>query len=323
MDYKVLDTVIEVAEKINSGEINHEDKAVTLAESVLADIFKTEDGRTELASYIVKYVEDEYHKYNFAKNVFNYKNFKLTDIPIFKTHKKGIIAYKTAPDSYVPKSENYETEITMSFDNMGVRPTAQLTDLKTGRIDSLASLIQGAYEALETLTIKEVMKLLSQTFNLTANSKNYVETNTVNKVALDKMINVVRKKTLMNPTIVGNYDLVTQIEAFPEFKGLESVYQEIRTSGCLGMYRGCKLVYLPDIIDEVSNKPLFPDDTIFFVAKKIGFFANQGAAEVEQDKDMNDKSWECRIDKRYGMLVTRPEGLAVMKVVPEVTEGQG
>ncbi|WP_270324970.1 HK97-fold major capsid protein [[Eubacterium] hominis] len=313
---KLIKKVVSVGDKVRLGTIDQNDEKIEAAEEILKEIFETEDGRTELATEIKSYIEDKYYKFNFADYVFEKRRFKVTDIPTFKTHKKGIIAYKTAPDSYVPKSENYETEFTMNFVNMGVRPTAQLIDLKTGRISALSELINDAYEAMNTLTIKESLDCLSQTFNATVNKDNFVETNTVNKAALDKMINRVRKKTLKRPTIIGNYDLLTQIEAFPEYKGMEPVYNEIRKDGLLGMYRGCKLVYVPDIEDPVTHKPLFPEDRIMIVSEKVGFFATQGEMQSEQEKDINDNSWSCRIDQRYGLLVTHPEGLAVIKIVP-------
>ena len=305
--------IIELAEKFEKGEISMDDAAYKKASEALAKLANT-DKYNEIAQLVVQYVEDSYNEFDIIPVIFDVKNFKLGDEPIFKTHKKGIVAYETAPNAYVPKSENYETEFYMTFTNLGVRPTCLLQDLKTGRVDSLAKLIKDAKEARHDKRIAMVWELLAQTYNGTANKDNYFPTNTLAKEALDAAINYVRKKTGKKPVLIGDFDLLTEIEKFEGFSQLESVYNEVRNNGLLGLYRGCKLQYLPEILDKVTGESTVPTDKIMVVGQKIGFAGTKGELISEQEKNIDDMSWSCRIDQRVGQAITKPEGLAVVHV---------
>ena len=305
--------IIELAEKFEKGEISMDDAAYKKASEALAKLANS-DRYTEIAQLVVQYVEDSYNEFDIIPLIFDVKNFKLGDEPLFKTHKKGIVAYETAPNAYVPKSENYETEYTMTFTNLGVRPTCLLQDLKTGRVDSLASLIKDAKEARRVKRIEMVWELLAQTYNETANKDNYFAGNTLTKDQLDAAINYVRKKTGKRPVVVGDYDLLTEIEKFEGFTQLEAVYNELRNEGLLGKYRGCHLQYLPEILNKVTGESSVPTDKIMVVGQKIGFAGTKGDLISEQEKNIDDMTWSCRIDQRVGQAVTKPEGLAVVHV---------
>lgn len=305
--------IVELAEKLATGEISQNDPSYKKASEALAQMANNNQYQ-EIAQLVVQYVEDEYNDFDIVNHVFEVKNFALGDEPLFKTHKKGIVAYETAPNAYVPKSENYETEFTMNFTNLGVRPTCLLQDLKTGRIDSLASLIKDAKEARVTKRKAMVWEVLAQTYNATSSKDNYFKGNVLSKEQLDAAINRVRKMTGKRPVIIGDYDLLTQIEGFEGFAALEAVYTEIRDNGLLGMYRGCKLMYLPEILDQVTGESAVPTDKLMVVGEKIGFAGTKGGLIFEQEKDINDMSWSCRIDQRVGQAVTKPEGLAVVHV---------
>lgn len=306
--------MIELAEKLNSGKISANDKNVAKAEEAIARMFKTESGREELAEIIKLSLEDAYNKFDISPKLFDTKHFKYGDNPLFKTHKKGIKAYWTAPNSYVPMSRNYETEFTMTFEGLGVSPEASISEMQTGRLASLASLITDGKDAIETELYRKVYEILAQTYNTTAKGKdNYTATNTLSKPTLDAAINKMRKKCGGAPTIIGDFDMCTKIEGLAGFSTCESLYNEIRDKGLLGRYRGCDVLYLPEIIDPVTQTSIVPTNKLFIVGKKIGFAATYGDTYVGQETSLADKSWRSRIDKEIGYVITRPEGLFVIE----------
>ncbi len=307
--------MIELAEKLNSGEISASDKNVEKAEAAIARMFKTESGREELAEIIRLSLEDSYNKFDISPRIFETKRFKLGDQPLFKTHKKGIRAYWTAPNSFVPMSRNYETEFTMSFEGLGVRPEASMSELQTGRLSSFASLITDARDAIETELYRKVYEVIGQTYNATAKGKdNYASTNALNKTTLDAAINKMRKKCGGAPTIIGDFDLCTQIEGFAGFSTSDALYTEIRDKGLLGLYRGCQILYLPEILDPVTQTSIVPTDKLFIVGKNVGYAATYGESKVYQDTDINDLSWNARIDREVGYVITKPEGLYCIEI---------
>ncbi len=306
--------IVTLAEKLQRNEIKRDDKRVLEAQKIIAEMMKTEDGRTELAEVVKISLEDSYNTFDISPKLFDTKHFSYGDKPIFKTKKKGVTAYWTAPNSYVPKSRNYDTEITMEFEALGVRPEALLSELKTGRLDSLASLIKDGKDAIETSIYQRVYEILAQAYNATSNSDNYKAVNALDKTALDAGINYIRKKTGSAPTIIADFDICTQIEGFTGFSECESLYNEIRDKGLLGRYRGCDILYLPEILDPVSQKSIVPTDKLMLVGKKIGYAASYGDYDFLQETDIDDKSWNCRIDRELGYCVTKPEGLYVIEI---------
>ena len=304
-----------LAEKLAKGEISSTDERVEQASKYIAKMAKTEEGRQELAEIVKIALEDSYNKFDIIPLLFETRHFKLGDRPMFKTHKKGIVAYWTAPNSYVPMSQNYDTEIFMQFEGLGVRPTCLLSDLKTGRVDSFAALISDGREAIENAIYKKIFEILAQVYNATGAGKDYQNSATGNKLTkeiLDKGINTVRKKVGGAPTIIADYDLCTQIEGFDGFT--EIALEEIRTNGLLGKYRGCNIIYLPEILDPVTNESLVPTDKLFIVGRKVGIFGDYGDMDFLQETDINSKRCNCRLDKELGCAVTKPEGLYCITV---------
>lgn len=304
-----LNGLVVLADKLARNEISSQDPKMKEASKLISKMSETEKGRDELAEIVKIALEDAYNKFNIIPMLFETRHFNLGDRPMFKTHKKGIKAYWTAPNSYVPKSQNYETEIFMQFEGLGVRPTCLLSDLKTGRVDSFGSLIADAREAMEIAIYQKIYELLAQTYNATGAGKNNQAevTNKLTKEALDKAINTVRKKVGGSPTIIADYDVATQIEGFDGFT--EIALEEIRTHGLLGKYRGCSIVYLPEILDPVTQKSIVPTDKLFVVGRKIGIYGDYAGMDVMDEVNINDKSWNCRLDKELGCAITKPEGI--------------
>lgn len=306
--------LVMLAEKLAKNEISSNDPKMVEASKLIAKMATTEKGRDELAEIVKVALEDSYNKFDIIPLLFDTKHFNLGDKPMFKTHKKGIRAYWTAPNSYVPKSQNYETEIFMQFESLGVRPECLLSDLKTGRVDSFGALISDARDAMETAIYQKIYELLAQTYNATgSDSGSQVSvSNTLTKAVLDNGINQVRKKVGGAPTIIGDYDLCSQIEGFDGFSYI--ALEEIRNTGILGKYKGCNIVYLPEILDPVTQKSIVPTNKLFIVGRKIGVYGDYNDMDMMQEININDKSWNCRLDKEMGACITKPEGIFCITV---------
>ena len=306
--------LIELASKLAKCEVKVSDPEVKEAQKAVASLMKTEEGRNEVAEIVKIALEDSYNKFDISPLIFDKKHFNYGDKPMFKTHKKGIKAYWTAPNAYVPKSRNYDTEIFMEFESLGVRPEASLFELKNGNLSSLSELVADGNEAIEVALLHKVWEVLAQTYNATSNKDNYVATNALDKTTLDAAIRKVRKHTGGNPTIIGDYDLMAQIEGFAGFDQSDAKYLELRNHGELGMYRACPMVYLPEILDEVTQESIVPTNKIMVVGRKIGCAATYGETDFLQATSIDDKSWNCRIDKEVGYCVTKPEGIFVIEI---------
>ena len=90
--------------------------------------------------------------------------------------------------------------------------------------------------------------------------------------------------------------------------------EEIRNTGILGKYKGCNIVYLPEILDPVTQKSIVPTNKLFIVGRKIGVYGDYNDMDMMQEININDKSWNCRLDKEMGACITKPEGIFCITV---------
>ena len=174
-------------------------------------------------------------------------------------------------------------------------------------------MISDGRDAIEIELYRKIYEELAQAYNATKNTENYAKTNELSKTVVDEAVNHIRKKVSGTPVIVADFDLCTKLETFEGYKDNDTVKDEIMNRGFLGKYRGCPIVYLPEILDPVTQKSIVPKNKMFVVGNKIGVAATYGDVDFMQETDINDKSWNCRVDKEVGYCVTKPEGLYVIE----------
>lgn len=304
---------MEIAELYSKGKIGVNDSRIKEAEKFLAELASTEDGRQEIADVIGMYIDLNFNKFDIAPYLFTYRNFNLGDKPEFRLKKKGIKAYWIAPNSATPKSRNYQEVLNMEFDSISVRPECLLDELKTGRIQSFAELLADAQDAIRNGIIGKVFTLLNQVYNETNTPDLYhKDTTALSQTTLDNAIDLVFYKTGVMPTIIGDMLLVNQIYGFPNYS--PETQEEIRKTGKLGVYRGATILAVPEVLDPVTNKSLVPKNRLYIVSSKIGYAGTYGDAKTGQETNINDWTWNARIDKEWGATVTDPKGLYVIEV---------
>lgn len=304
---------MEVAELLSKNEITVEDDRVKEAESFLSEMASTEDGRQEIAEVIGIYLDKMWAKFDIAPYICNYRNFRLGDKPEFRLKKKGIKAYWIAPNSYTPKSRNYQETLTMEFETVSARPEIFLDELKVGRIQGFADLLKDTREAIQNSISAKVFTILGQVYNATSNPEMYhLDTPDLTKETVDTAIDTVFYKTGNRPVIIGDMLLTNKIMGFEGFA--PEANEEIRKTGKLGVYRGATILGLPEVKDEATGKTIVPKNRLYIVSSKIGYAGTYGQAKSGQESSIDDWSWNARIDKEWGMAVTDPEGMFVVEV---------
>ena len=304
---------MEIAEQLKSGKLSPADDKIKLAEDFLAEMASTEDGRQEIAETIAIYLDKNWAKFDIAPYICNYRNFKLGDKPEFRLKKKGITAYWIAPNSYTPKSRNYQETLTMDFETISARPECFLDELKTGRIQGLADLLSDTQEAVQNGIVGKVFTLLGQFYNVSVNSDMFhQDTTSLAQATLNTAIDKVFYNTGVRPTVIGDMMLTNQIMEFTGYT--PEALEEIRKTGKIGTYRGANILGLPEVKEEATGKILVPKNRLYVVSSKIGYAGTYGETKSGQESDINDWSWNARLDKSWGMTVTDPTGMYVVEV---------
>ncbi len=305
--------LFEIAEKYSTGELSVNDNKVKEAEEFLAELASTEDGREEIAEVIGIYLDKQWAKFDIAPYLCHYRNFKLGDKPEFRLKKKGIKAYWIAPNSYTPKSRNYQETLTMEFETISARPETYLDEIKAGRIQGFAELLRDTRDAVRDGISGKVFTLLGQFYNAIQNSNMFtVDTGSLSEASLKNAIDTVFYKTGKRPVVIGDMMLTNQIMEFNGFT--EEAKEEIRKTGKLGAYRGATILGLPEVKDEATGKVFVPQNRLYVVSSKIGYGGTYGGTKSGQESSIDDWSWNARMDKSWGMTVTDPEGLFVIEI---------
>lgn len=309
----MANTFFEIAEKLKNREINPNDKEVKEIENVLMEMASTTDGREEIAEVIGIYLQEQMNKIDIAPLITESKHFNFGDRPEFRLKKKGIKAYWIAPNSSTPKTKNYQETLNMEFETLSVRPECLLDELKAGRIASLMELLTDGQEALRTAIVQKIFTILEQVYNVSTN-KNYLTvcSSKLEKTSLEESIDKVTYRTGKGAVVLGDKLLTNQIMGFDGFTN--EANEEIRKNGTLGYFRGARILGVNDVYDEALGKSLVPKDRLFVVSDKIGYSATYGDAKTGQENSIEDWSWNARIDMDWGMAVTNPKGIQVIKV---------
>lgn len=305
---------MEIAEKISTGELSYNDENVKKAEEFLAEMASTEDGRQEIAEVVGIYLDKNWAKFDIAPYLCTYRNFRLGEKPEFRLKKKGVKAYWIAPNSYTPKSRNYQETLGMEFDTISARPECFIDEIKAGRIQGFVELIRDTREAVQNGIAGKVFTLLGQFYNAISNSDMFQQdTTSLSQSSINSAIDEVVYRTGANATVIGDLKLVNQIRDFEGYDAETNL--EIRKSGKLGIYRGANLIGLSEVKDEATGKVLVPKNRLYVVSQKIGFAGTYGDTKSGQENSIDDWSWNARFDKNWGMTVTDPNGLYVIEIV--------
>lgn len=306
--------IFEIAEKYKNHEIDKTSPEYMEVSETLINLWKSADGRMELAQYVYETVEKYMIRTDISQYIFQYKTYSATDKPVFKERKKGLRAYWIAPNSYTPKSQNYDAQFTMSFDTLSIAPTCYQDDLIYGKVDSFAQLIADAGEAIQDAIDIRTYAVLKQTFNATTNQGNYFPVSTaITESVLDDAINAVIDSGVSGTiSIVCRSKVAKTIAKFTGFVQLqlsEAVKNEINTRGYIGNYSGCKIV----ILDEDDRKQI-PNNFAFIVAEKVGYAATKLTNKVGQSTDNDDWSWTMKADYEKGWVILHPDRMALIEI---------
>jgi len=306
--------IMEIAEQIANGQLSMEDSKVKEAEAILKELASTVDGKNEIASVIGIYIDRTFNKFDIAPYLCEYRNFSLGDSPEFRLKKKGIKAYWIAPNSTTPKSRNFQETLTMEFETISARPEVYLDEIEAGRIQGFVELVRDTQEAIKNGISGKVFTLLGQFYNLTKNADFYAQdTTSLTADTLDEAIDKIFYETGKKPTIIADYMLSQQITKFEGFT--DEALEEIRNNGKLGTYRGATIMGLPQILDPVTEENVVPTNKLFVCSQKIGYAGTYGNSKTGQEVDIDNWTWNVRLDKNWGMTVTEPKGLYVIEIV--------
>jgi hypothetical protein len=269
-----------------SGKIN--------ASSVVVEIFSAMANGKDLSSYgkkadvAAKYITELNQKASMgdvsAKSELNtIRRFAMEPVLMQEIKLLGIfgnyknIGYDESPEIEIPVYANVDAKIQAAGQDVKFpvirkeRKSVTTTTISGGhavdyRKAALGNM-QEENELMEQVRINIRNKAAKYVFDTVYNAiknatgvKYFAEDAGLTKTNLDKVITNVRRWG--KPTIVGDYALVSQINAFAGYQGTtpavngisEKVMSEIQSTGLLGMYNGAVISEMPNPYDLTTLK---------------------------------------------------------------------
>ena len=276
-------------------ELNNEVKDVNFASgkvnanSAVVEIFSAMASGKDLSSYgkkadaAAKYITELNQKASMgdvsAKSELNtIRRFAMEPVLMQEIKLLGIfgnyknIGYNESPEIEVPVYANVDAKIQAAGQDVKFpvirkerKPVATVTVSGGHAVDYRKAALgnmQDENELMEQVRIDIRNKAAKYVFDTVYNAiknatgvKYFVEDAGLTKTNLDKVIADVRRWG--KPTIVGDYALVSQINAFAGYQGTtpnvsgisEKVMNEIQSTGLLGMYNGAVVSEMPNAYD--------------------------------------------------------------------------
>lgn len=233
----------------------------------------------------------------------------------FNLRMGGIKAFVQAKGSTTPRTKVYGKTITIDTTEVSARPILNIVEMATGQAD-MAQLIRDAAFEMEM----KYYTLAYQTLNasLSAMSAPYYGTGAgIVPAVLDPMIE--HWMRMGGATIIGDIAVISKLAAETGFTAsatqkqfADSIITEQNQTGHIGYYKGAKVVNLLNPYID-GTETAFAKNRLFIVPSAISpdnrplKIVFQGDVSAMEHTDINDRSFETRLDQWVGVAMVYGE----------------
>jgi len=223
--------------------------------------------------------------------------------------------------------------MTYNLDTIIAKMRQSVWELQNGELGTVETFRNEMASALVDEIISRTFNLVASVWNGTTSKTNYVDATStgLTTTIADNMIETVSYRAGSVRTIIGSRSAllplykanaiveVTDSNGDPVVIGVQSMLEEWRRTGKLGLYRGIPIVELPQIYKRTADgfdTPLLPMDKVVFLGDRTGDIILYGGTETQENTDYNTEPAEYSLAmwRSYGLMVDYPENIGVVKV---------
>ena len=280
-----------------------------------------------LAAMLVEFIQPNHITTDYIGMVLNTRNLNPGD-QLFKRVRRGIQVRTLYPGSI-----HLSNEVTVSdrawynLSGVDIRVHANQWDLESGQIGTLGDIEAEMRAKLKDYYFARVVNALGTLWDGTNTPDNWTSVGGyLTATALEDAIDWINYRVGGVKVVVGTKRALTPITKFGQYTPyagdptdwgvpVPSAIEEVRRTGFLGTYYGCKIMGLDQLWDNpVDMNPMLAEHSVLVIGNNVGEFITYG--------DVKTKAWtnweptppyfNIELYQQYGMIIDNQEGVYVI-----------
>lgn len=294
-------------------------------QQAIAELAKTD--RHALAEMIVEYVNPNLLTQEFISLILNTRQMKAGD-QLFVRLRKGLDVRTLVPGAIHLASEvTVEDRAWYNLSGVDIKVMANEWDLASGQIGTVADIQAEMRAKLINHYAARVFSSLSTMWTAALTPDNFVNVGgALTASALEDGIDEINYRVGGVRAVIGTRKAMTPITKFAQYTPYDdsatswgvpvtSAIEEVRRTGFVGTYYGCKIIGLNQSFDNpVDNTALLPEDKVLVIGENVGEFITYDDVKVKEyvDPRPTPPEWISEMYQRYGMIIWKQQGVYVV-----------
>lgn len=283
--------------------------------------------RQALAEMIVEYIDPNHITVDYVAMLLTGRSLKPGD-QLIKKVRKGIEVRTLVPGSVHLASEvTVEDRANYHLSGIDVKVHINEWELESGELGTMDSIEAEMRAQISDYYINRVFNALATLWDGTNTPDNYTDVGgPLTASALEDAIDEVNYRIGSVRAVIGTRRALSPITKFARYVPYEdsptswgvavpSAIEEIRRTGFVGTYYGCRIVGLPQIWDNlIDYTALLPEDQVLVIGENVGEFITYGELKLKQWTDMEPTPpvYKIELYQQYGMIIDKQYGVYVL-----------
>lgn len=293
-------------------------------EQAYASLAQNRNQREALASLIVEYIDPKHITQDIVGLMLNTRSLNPGDALVKKV-RKGIEVRQLVPGAVHLANEITVTDrINYMLDGADVKVTANLWELESGELGTVASIRSEMLAKLKDYYINRVFTALANVWTDTNTPNNYTSGSELTSAMLKDALDWIRYTVGNVRAVVGTrrgLGPITQFAGFHTDGSTTVAYdegiQEIYRTGWVGSWYGANIVALDQVWNNlVDYEAQIPNRYVLVLADNVGEFITYGDVRWKQWEDMNPTppDWYLELYQQFGMIIDNAMGIYVLDI---------
>ena len=291
----------------------------------LASLAKTD--REALAALIVEFLDPNHITVDFVGMLLNTRQLQPGD-QLIKKVRKGLEVRTLYPGSiHLAGEVTVVDRANYSLSGIDIKVHINEWELESGELGTMDSIESEMRAQISDYYMNIVITALADLWDATDTPDNFVSVGgNLTAAALEDGIDEVNYRVGSVRAVVGTRRALSPITKFANYVpynesatswgvAVPSAIEEIRRTGFVGQYYGCRIIALDQIWNNMDDyEALLPEDKVLVIGDNVGEFITYGDVKQKQwtDWEPTPPVFKLELYQQYGMIIDKQYGVYVI-----------